>query len=156
MRYLLLLMFPLFFFTSCGESTKVIVPEGADVSKVNWTNYHKWCGPNNLKRTENFKKVKGAKVIWVGKVYDVLKDAGMEDARTFSGNVVRVKMPKTNSLLSDVTLRMPKKETAHNQYKRGDYILFEGKVAYIGSKMNDHIVEVTKYKKVKLKKSKQF
>ena len=132
------------------------MPEGTDVSKVKWSSYHKWCSPNNLKRTENFKKVKGAKVIWVGKVYDVLKDAGMEESRSFNGNIVRVKMPKTNSLLSDVTLRMPRNETAHNQYKRGDYVLFEGKIAYIGSKMNDHIVEVTKYKKVKLKKSKQF
>jgi hypothetical protein len=152
MKSLLMLIFALLLFSSCGDSTRDTIPEGADTSNVSWKGFQKYCGPNNLKNFDNFKKLKGSTVTWTGKVYTVQDDPGMEESRNFEHKVIRVIMPNSESLLSDLTLRMATGLKGYSSLKKGDYVLFRGKIAYIGSKLNDHIIEVTKFKKVKPKK----
>ncbi|MCH2205872.1 MAG: hypothetical protein MK132_08380 [Lentisphaerales bacterium] len=148
MKHLLSLLIPLLLLTSCEEKTRFALKEGTDVTNITWKNYYKSCGANNLKKVENFKIVKGTVVTWTGKVYQVQKDAGAEEMRKFDSHIIRVKMPGSNSLMADVTLRIPKGEQKHRKYKKGDYVTFRGPVKYLGSSMNDHIVEVERFKKV--------
>ena len=151
MKFYVILLFSVLLLTSCEDKTRLVLKEGTDVTNISWKNFNKYCGPNNLKKIENWKIVKGTVVTWTGKIY-CSEDAGADELRKFDSHIIRVKMPGTKSLMADVTLRIPKSETKHRKYKKGDYVLFRGKVAYLGSNLNDHIVEVTKYKKVIPKK----
>ena len=152
MKYLIILTLSVVFLTSCEDKTRLALKEGTDVSNISWKNFNKYCGPNNLKKIDNWKIVKGTVVTWTGKVYQVQEDAGAKELRNYDSHIIRVKMPGTKSLMADVTLRIPKNVTKHRKYKKGDYVLFRGKVAYLGSNLNDHIVEVERYKKVIPKK----
>ena len=153
MKKLLILAISLLFLCSCEEKTRLTIPDSADLSKISWTGFNKYCGPNNLKRAENFKKVKGQMVTWTGKVFSVKKDEGAEEMRNFDSHIIRVKMPGTKSLMADVTLRIPSSNIKHRKYKKDDYVAFYGKISYLGSNLNDHIIEVEKYKKVNPKKN---
>ena len=148
MKNYTLLIMTLMISTACEEKTRFELKEGTNVSNISWKNYNKSCGANNLKKVNNFKIIKGTTVTWTGKVYKVQQDAGAEEMRNFDSHVIRVKMPGTKSLMADVTLRIPKGEKKHRKYKKGDYVTFRGPVKYMGSNLNDHIVEVEKFKKV--------
>ena len=76
----------------------------------------------------------------------------LQSLSVIDSHVIRVKMPDSKSLMADVTLRIPIKEKKHRKYKKGDYVLFRGAVKYPGSNLNDHIVEVERFKKVNPKK----
>ena len=145
---------------SCSESTNITLPvkKGPDgkpikIQKISWPQYHKYCGQQNIRNKENFASVKGATVIWKGTIYAIREDAGVKDSRSHAPKIIQVKMPDSNSLLSDVTLRLPKgSEKIYGSMKKGDNIVFKGKIAYLGSKLNDHIVLVEQFKKEPKKK----
>ena len=62
-------------------------------------------------------------------------------------------MPKSKSILSDLTLRIRKgHEKIGKDRKIGDEILFQGKIVYLGSGIGDHVVEVDKMKYIPPKK----
>ncbi len=139
---------------ACSESTNIALPEGdSKIPKITWAQYQKYCGQQNIQNKHNFSRIKDAEVTWSGTVYQVAKDAGLEGSHSHAPKIIKVQMPNSKSLLSDVTLRLPKgTEKIYENLKKGDNIVFRGKIAYMGSKLNDHIVLVEKFKKVTKKK----
>ena len=139
---------------SCSESTNIALPEGdSKIKKITWKQYQKYCGQQNIQNKHNFARIKGAEVTWSGTVYQIIKDAGLEGNSKHAPKIIKVQMPDSKSLLSDVTLRLPKgTEKIYGNMKKGDKIVFRGKISYIGSKLNDHIVIVDKFKKDTRKK----
>ena len=150
--YILILL--CFFISACSESTNIALPKGdSKITKITWKQYQKYCGQQNIQNKHNFARIRGAQVTWSGTVYQITKDAGMEDNRNHAPKIIKVQMPNSKSLLSDVTLRLPKgSEKIYGNMKKGDKIIFRGKISYIGSKLNDHIVIVEKFKKDTKKK----
>ena len=148
------------FLGACSESTNISLPVKKDekgniikVPKITWGQYHKYCGAQNIRAKENFKSVKGVVVTWKGEVYAIREDAGVKDSRSHAPKIIQVKMAGTGSLLTDVTLRLPKgSEKIYGNMKKGDTVIFRGKVGYLGSKLNDHIILVDKFKKEAKKK----
>lgn len=140
---------------SCSESTKLAMPVKKDaknniikVSNITWSQFQKYCGPQNVRNKENFKSVQNAMVSWKGNIYSIREDAGVKDSRSHAPKIIQVKMPDSKSFLSDVTLRLPKgSEAIYGKMAKGDRIVFTGKIAYLGSKLNDHIVLVEKFAK---------
>ena len=154
MKYIVLTVF-IFLLGSCSESTNITLPVKKDdrgkvlkVPSITWPQFHKYCGQQNIRNKENFQSVKNVVVTWKGVIYAIREDAGVKDSRSHAPKIIQVKMPKSNSMLSDVTLRLPKgSEKIYGNMKKGDTVIFRGKIAYLGSKLNDHIVIVTQYKK---------
>lgn len=154
MKYIALTVL-VFLLGSCSESTNITLPIKKDsrgnvikVPKITWPQFLKYCGQQNIRNKENFKSVRDVVVTWTGTIYAIREDAGVKDSNNHAPKIIQVKMPKSNSMLSDVTLRLPKgSEKIYGNMKKGDNILFRGKIAYLGSKLNDHIVLVTQYKK---------
>jgi hypothetical protein len=130
------------------------VPDDLKLEKLSFVTYHKYCGPQNLQNTNNFKaKFKNAPIVWSGTVYSVVKD---DSSGSYANKVIKVKMKGTSSLMSDVTLRMPNDSlNAISKLNKGDLIKYKGTVNYIGSKLMDHIVVVSEYKTAKPKKKKK-
>ena len=146
--------------SSCTESTNVTLPIKKDekgkvikVPKISWPQFQKYCGQQNIMNKENFKSIQNVVVVWRGTIYAIREDAGVKDSNNHAPKIIQVKMPDSNSLLSDVTLRLPKdSEKIYGSMKKGDNIVFKGKIAYLGSKLNDHIVLVEQFKKEPKKK----
>lgn len=135
--------------SSCSESTNIALPEGdSKIPKITWAQYQKYCGQQNIQNKHNFERIQNAEVTWTGTIYQIVKDAGLEGSNSHAPKIIKVQMPNSKSLLSDVTLRLPRNtEKIYENMKKGDKIIFRGKIAYIGSKLNDHIVLVEKFKK---------
>ena len=75
---------------SCGESsTRLKVPDDIKTEKLSFATYHKYCGPQNLNNTGNYKKFKGVKVVWSGAVYSVVKD---DSSSRYANKVIKIKM----------------------------------------------------------------
>lgn len=153
MKNFILILFCLII-SSCSESTNIALPKGdSKIPKITWAQYQKYCGQQNIQNKHNFARIKGAEVTWSGTVYQVIADAGLEGSNSHAPKIIKVQMPNSKSLLSDLTLRLPK-DTAkiYENLKKGDKIIFRGKIGYMGSKLNDHIILVEKFKKDTKKK----
>jgi hypothetical protein len=150
----IILSLALFLLFSCGEnSTRLKVPDDIKTERLSFATYSKYCGPQNLNNTGNYKKFKGVKIVWSGTVYSVVKD---DSSPSYANKVIKVKMKGSSSLLSDVTLRMPNDSlNSISKLAKGDIVKFEGTISYIGSKLMDHIVVVSRYKFSKPKKKKK-
>ena len=141
--------------TSCSESTNIAIPlkkddKGQFISPetIPWKAYLKYCGPQNIQSKQNFVPLKGVTVTWEGTIYAIREDAGVKDSNNHAPKIIQVKMPDSGSLLSDVTLRLPKDSgKIYGSMKKDDKIVFRGKIGYLGSKLNDHIILVEKFKK---------
>ena len=159
MKLVVLALF-VFLLGSCTESKNITLPVKKDdrgeiikVPKISWAQFHKYCGQQNIMNKENFKSVQGVEVVWRGTIYAGREDAGVKDSRSHAPKIIQVKMPNSKSLLSDVTLRLPKgSEKIYGPMKKGDNIVFKGTIGYLGSKLNDHIVLVSQFKKEPKKK----
>ena len=154
---ILILMF--FTLISCEETTKTVIPNDADLDKITWKQYDKWCGSKNIIGDKNFEKVQGKEITWVGYVVKRKKDSYAKKLKNFLEEVLIIKMEKSENPLSDVTANLTsdltlrlRKELADNlkknKYGKGDKILFRGTIAFFGDYQN-HIIEVSN---IKLKK----
>ena len=154
------LAFLVIFLGSCSESTNITMPVTKDdkgkvikKERISWAQFQEYCGQQNIMNKENFKSVQNATIIWRGTIYAIREDAGVKDSNSHAPKIIQVKMPNSKSLLTDVTLRLPKgSEKIYSSMKKGDNIVFKGKIAYLGSKLNDHIVLVEQFKKEPKKK----
>ena len=124
--------------------------------KLTWKKYYAACSGKNDSREENFEKIKGTTVLWVGTVAEITKDVALGASRQWDENVIRVKMDPSESLVADVRLRIPK-ELANkmNVFENGQHIAFKGKIMYMGTKLSDHVVEVQNFKRVKPRQKKE-
>ena len=121
--------------------------------KFTWKKYHHVCGKDNADRDANFEKIKGKTIVWKGKVAEITEDVALGNHRTWAGDVIRVKMDPSDSIVADVRLRIPKQMVNDmNRFSKGDFIGFKGKIMYLGSRLGDHIVEVEKFKRLVPKK----
>ena len=151
MKKILFLLISLMLLFSCSEQkTKDSSPKLSDEvatkikKKLSWADYHKYCGEQNLHAAKNFEKIKGTVVTWKGKFYAMPKDI---DRRGFAPYIMKIKMPNSKNLLSDITLRI-----RHDHKKIGDKlkiqdeVIFQGKVMYRGEGIADHVLEIDKFK----------
>jgi hypothetical protein len=152
MRYFLLCSV-LILISSCGKpAVRVELPKDFDLSKLTFKQYEKYCGPDNLFNKQNFKIIKDTKIVWDGTVYSVVKD---DSSTSYADKIIKIKMKKSTSVLSDLTLRMPNDALKKiEKLQSGDLVKFWGRIAYIGSKLNDHVIVVDKYKFVRPKSKK--
>ena len=119
-------------------------------NKLNWKKYYAICGAKNDEREENFEKIKGKTVLWVGTLAEITKDLALTDNPRWAENVIRIKMDPSDSLVADVKLRIPKAMTDKMMaLEKGQYVAFKGKIMYLGTKLSDHLVEVENFKRVK-------
>jgi len=124
--------------------------------KLSWKKYHTICGGKSENREENFEKVKGTTILWVGIVAGITNDVALANNRQWHENVIRVKMDPSESLVADVRLRIPKEMVKKMEsFEDGQHIAFKGKIMYMGTKLSDHVVEVKNFKRVKPKKKKE-
>ena len=157
MKKILTLLLSCFLLFSCSEGTtkssSPILKENSIPAKLSWEFYHKYCGEQNANATKNFELLQGKIITWKGQFYAMPSD--IKRSR-FSDHIMKIKMPKTGSVLSDVTLRFPKQyEKMGAERKVGDEILFQGEIVYLGSGIGDHVVEVKQMKYIPPKKPKK-
>jgi len=159
MKKLLFLLLPLMVFVSCSDektkadSIKLSDEQATKIKqKLTWEIYRKYCGEQNLHAAKNFEKIKGTKVTWKGEFYSMPKDI---NRRGFSDHIMKIKMPKSKNILSDVTLRIrPDHKKIGDKLKVKDEVLFQGKIMYRGEGIGDHVVEIDKFKYVPPKEPK--
>lgn len=155
MKKLLLIATLFFVVIACRESTNIPLilkknEQGKDIrpETMDWKTFQKYCGPQNISCNTNFMKIKDIIVTWEGKVYAVREDDYVKNNSSFAPKIIQVKMADSSSVLSDVTLRLPPNTAAiYDALKKDDTIVFRGKLAYLGSKLNDHVILVEKFKK---------
>lgn len=156
MKFISLILFTVIL-ASCSESTNIAIPLKKDdkgqfikPETISWKAYLKYCGPQNIQSKQNFIPLKGVQITWEGTIYAIREDAGVKDSRQHAPKIIQVKMEGSSSLLSDITLRLPKGSgNIYGSMKKDDKIIFRGKIGYLGSKLNDHIILVEKFKKKK-------
>ena len=110
MKKIIFLLLPLMLLFSCSEQkTKASSPKLTDQiasklkKKLTWADYHKYCGEQNLNAAKNFEKLQGTTVTWKGTFYAMPKDIKRYH---FADHIMKIKMPNSTNLLSDVTLRI--------------------------------------------------
>ena len=151
MKKLILILMPLVFMFSCTEQkTKESSPKLSDSmasqlkKKLTWADYQKYCGENNLYAAKNFEKIKGTKVTWKGQFYAMPKDIKRSG---FADYIMKIKMPNSNNILSDLTLRIRNDhKKIGDKLKIKDEVLFQGKIMYRGEGIGDHVLEIDKFK----------
>ena len=136
-------------FTACRNSTKDPVPKDADLNNITWKQYDDWCGNHNVISDRNFVKVSGKTIRWTGKIYKITPDRSVKKSREFTGKIIKVKMKGSKSLMSDITLRVPKEIKGQMDVLREkDTIQFEGTLSHLGG-LGDHVIAITSVKKVR-------
>ena len=155
----IILIFPYSSFSQGSETRSRSIANAAKKSskakkKMSWKKYHALCGAENGKREENFEKIKGRTILWVGSIAEITKDIALGQNRRWAETVIRMKMKPSDSLVADVRLRIPKTmEDKMMALEKGQVIGFKGKIMYLGTRLSDHVVEVEKFGKAKPKKS---
>ena len=157
MKKILTLLLSCFLLFSCSEtktkSSSPILSKNSIPSKISWEFYKKYCGDDNANAVKNFELLKGKTVTWKGIFSSMPEDIQRGDVDKYT---LKVKMPKSDSVLSDITLRFPSKYyELKKQRSIGDEIIFQGKIGYLGGGLSDHIIHAEKIKYLPPKKPKK-
>ncbi|WDE96457.1 hypothetical protein PQO03_00570 [Lentisphaera profundi] len=151
MKKLLILLISMMLLCSCGEKkTKASSPKlsagQADSLKrrLSWVNYHKYCGEQNLNAAENFKLFQGTIVTWTGEFS--LTTTPLNEGGEVKPEI-KVTLPGGSGVISDLTMRSRKEHMKiAEKLKRGDKVLFKGKIMYRGEGLGDHVLILDKFK----------
>ncbi|NQZ60383.1 MAG: hypothetical protein HRT88_23290 [Lentisphaeraceae bacterium] len=151
MKIALLVLF-IFTLTACKDATKDVIPADADLTKITWQDYEKWCGGHNVVSDKNFVKIMGEKITWTGIIYKITPDRSVKNSREFTGKIIKIKMKDSGSLMSDITLRVPKALKGElDKLRAKDVVQFEGALSFLGG-IDDHVIEITAVRKVRARK----